>query len=244
MSLDPLVASMSESGREFLARIGRRFGSAEVLAQAERTLSAHEQYGAQVRLHGFSDADAQLLEAARDAAAARSRTQPKLTDAAYVHALEQAKHGRVRARSVLSSAYRRLRMIGGAQTQGLMLAINRVLTETSGPGGDDRVYAAELERLLETLSEPTLRELVADSGGAEAMSKATHALETLRRLDAGLGSGQLDAACEPHPETLESDAIDGMIVELARTAQFAAMAAAREFGNRSIASEFRLRLLP
>src|SRR5690606_13675204 len=113
--LDPLVASMSERGREFLARIGRRFGSVEVLAQAERTLRAHEQFGAQVRLHGFSSDDAKLLAAARDAAAARTRARPKLTDATYVSALEQAKHGRTRVRSVLSSAYRRLRMTGGAQ---------------------------------------------------------------------------------------------------------------------------------
>jgi hypothetical protein len=240
ISIMPLVASMSESGREFLARIGRRFGSVEVLAQAQRTLGAHEQFGAQVRLHGFSEADAKLLAAARDAAAARSGTRTKQTDATYVSALEQAKHGRTRVRSVLSSAYRRLRMTGGAQAQAVMQAINQVLTETSGPGGDDLVYAAELERLLETLSEPSVRDLVADSGGAEALAKATTALNTLRRLN----SGQFEAECAPRSDTLESDAIDGMIVELARTAQFAARAAAQEFGNRTIANEFRLRLLP
>jgi hypothetical protein len=251
MSIDPLVASMSASGREFLARIGRRFGSEEVLAQARRTLGAHERFGAQVRLHGFSEADAKLLAAATESAAtraasgaasgaqARTRARPKVTDANYVHALEQAKNGRTRARSVLTSAYRRLRMTGGAEAEPVMLAITRVLTETSGPGGDDRVYAGELERLIAVLSEPALRDTIADSGGPQALAKASAALATLTRVD----SDELDAACEPVPDNLDADAIDGMIVELVRTAQFAAKAAAKELGNRNIAVEFRLRLL-
>lgn len=243
MSIDPLVASMSASGREFLARIGRRFGSEEVLAQARRTLGAHERFGAQVRLHGFSEADAKLLAAATDWAAsgaqARTRARPKVTDANYVHALEQAKNGRTRARSVLTSAYRRLRMTGGAEAEPVMLAITRVLTETSGPGGDDRVYADELERLIALLGEPALRDTIADSGGPQALAKASAALATLTRVD----SDELDAACEPVPANLDADAIDGMIVELVRTAQFAAKAAAKELGNRNIAVEFRLRLL-
>lgn len=247
MLIDPLVASMSASGREFLARIGRRFGSEEVLAQARRTLGAHERFGAQVRLHGFSEADAKLLAAATDWAATRTasgtqahiRARPKVTDGNYVHALEQAKNGRTRARSVLTSAYRRLRMTGGAEAEPVMLAITRVLTETSGPGGDDRVYADELERLIAILSEPALRDTIADSGGPQALAKATAALATLTRVD----SDELDAACEPVPDNLDADAIDGMIVELVRTAQFAAKAAAKELGNRTIAVEFRLRLL-
>lgn len=238
MSLDPLVCSMSTSGREFLTRIGRRFGTHEVLAQARQTLGAHGRFGAELRTHGFSEADAKLLAAARDAAAAHTRTGLKVTDADYVRGIEEAKHSRARARSVLSSAYRRLRAIAGptgeAQTQTMMLAIKAVITESAAPGGDDRVYAADLERLISTLGEPTIRYVVADSGGAEAIVKATAALATLRRLDSQT------AAASDDPD---ADAIDGLIVELARTAQFAAQAAAKEASNRSIAMEFRLRLL-
>ncbi|PRQ03115.1 hypothetical protein [Enhygromyxa salina] len=238
MSLDPL-ASMSPSGRAFLARIGRRFGTEEVLAQARQTLTAHGRFGGELRLHGFSQADANLLAAAREAAAARSqstraRAGLKVTDSNYVLGLVQAKNGRTRARSVLSATYRRLRATGGPDAEDVMTVIKRVLTETAQPGGDDQSYAEDLVLLIDTLSEPEIRDAVADSGGAEALAMATAALATLRRLDAE------STTCSDDPE---ADAIDGLIVELARTAQFAAQAAAKEVGNRSIAMEFRLRLL-
>lgn len=237
MSTDPLAASMSRSGREFLARIGRRFGTREVQAQARHTLAALDRLGPQLRDHGFGEDDARLLAAASEAAAARRR-EVKVTDSAYVFGLDQAKSSRGRARSVLLCAYRRLRMTGGPEARPAMELIEGVITTTSGPGGDDRIYAAELERLLETLRDAGVREAVAASGGAEVEAKVEAALATLAQLDAELAAGG-----EADPEELEADAIDGMIVELVRMAHFAAKAAAMELGDRTLAKEFRLRLL-
>ncbi|KIG19563.1 hypothetical protein DB30_00072 [Enhygromyxa salina] len=230
---------MSETGRAFLARIGRRFGTEEVLAQAGQTLAAHGRFGDQLRLHGFSNDDAKLLAAAREAAAARNKTSRaraglKVTDSTYVLGLTEAKNARARARSVLSSTYRRLRATGGPDTQDVMTVIKQVLTQTSQPGGDDQIYAKDLELLIETLGEPEIQAVVSNSGGDEAVAKASAALASLRRLESQ------STPCSDDPN---ADAIDGLIVELARTAQFAAQAAAKEAGNRTIAMDFRLRLL-
>lgn len=230
MSLDPVLASIPEGARELLARIGRRFGSREVQAQARQTLIALGRFAAELRLHGFGDADARLLAGARAEAALRTRVRAKVTDRDYVVGLGEAKTSRARARSVLSSAYRRLRASGGPGAETSMEVLAAILAETSEPGGDDRVYATQIEHLLEVLARPGISEAVVDSGGPEAVNKLTRALVALRNLD------------EPTPtlEDLESDILDGLMMELARTAQFAAQSAAREVGNRAIASEFRL----
>ena len=236
MSQHPLVAELSPSGREFLARIGRRFGTRAVLAQAGHTLDALARHGDALREYGFGADEAKLLAAARDAAKARKRTQAKLTDAVYVHGLEEAKAARDQARLVLSSAYRRLRMFGSDEGQAVMAAILEVLTAISRPGGDDQVYARDLARLRELMNKPGIAAVVADSGGPEALALVRGALGTMHRLEAGLD-------VEVSPDDAESDAIDGMIVELARLAQFAARAVAKESGNRALAKDFRLRLM-
>lgn len=224
---------MSESARSFLSRIGRRFGSREVLAQAEATLVAQERFSAELRLHGFGDADASLLAAARAAAAERAGGRSVGTDRAYVLALDDAKTSRARARSVLTSAYRRLRGAGGPLAEGAMPVIAAALTATSEPGGDDRDYAASIDLLVQTLEEPAIREAVADCGGPEAAAKLRRARSTLR---------EVDEAAAPS-EDPELDALFGLLVELCRTAHFAAQSASKEVGQRAIAWEFRLRLL-
>lgn len=232
MSIESLLAPLSDDARAFLGRVGRRFGTQEVLAQAKHTLASHSQLPTELRLHGFSAADGERLAAARKAAASLARLDTKVTDRDYVLALVEAKTSRGRARSVLLSAYRRLRASGGSSPEvtQAMTAISAVITETGEPGGDERVYAAHLSRLREVLALPSVATEVADSGGPEADAKLVSALATLRRVDEG----------EAPAANRNEDVLDGMIVELCRTAQFAAQSAAKEIGDGAIAGKFRL----
>jgi hypothetical protein len=151
-----------------------------------------------------------------------------------VQALVEAKTSRARARSVLLSAYRRLRASGAASPElaQAMIQISAVVSETGEPGGDEQVYAAHLSRLREVLALSSVASEVADSGGAEADAKLVEALASLRRVEA-------EEANAP-AVSRDDDVLDGMIVELCRTAQFAALSAAKELGNMAIAGEFRL----
>jgi hypothetical protein len=232
MSLDSLLAPLSDEAKAFLGRIGRRFGTQEVLAQAKFTLTAHGRFANDLRLHGFSIADRDRLAAAREVAASLARADTKVTDRDYVLALAEAKNSRARARSVLLSAYRRLRASGGSSPEvaQAMTAISEIITQVGEPGGDDHVYAAHLGRLREVLAIPKVASEVADAGGPEADALLADALTSLRRAD------EADTATHIRDE----DVLDGLIVELCRTAQFAAQSLAKELGDRTIAGEFRL----
>ena len=232
MSADNLLSPLSDEARTFLARIGRRFGTQEVQAQAKRTLVAHGRFENELRLHGFSLADRDRLASARILATSLVRPDTKVTDRRYVDALGEAKTARARARSVLLSAYRRLRATGGPSPEiaQAMSEISAVISETGEPGGDDRVYAVHVSRLREVLAMKTVAFEVAHSGGTEADVMLVEALDTLRRVTEG------DASAVVRDE----DVVDGLIVELCRTAQFAAQSVAKELGDRSIAGEFRL----
>lgn len=232
MSLESLLSPLSDDARAFLARVGRRFGTQEVLAQAKQTLEAHRRFANDLRLHGFSAADRDRLAAARIAAASLVRADTKITDRDYVQALGEAKDSRARARSVLLSAYRRLRASGGSSPElaHAMSEMSDVISQTAEPGGDDHVYAAHLARLREVLALPLVASEVSSSGGPEADAMLAGALETLQRVN---------EVASPAVNR-DDDVLDGMIVELCRTAQFAAQSVAKELGDRSIAGEFRL----
>jgi hypothetical protein len=232
MSIESLLSPLSDEARNFLGRVGRRFGTHEVLDQAEYTLASHSRFTNELRLHGFSADDRKQLANARAAAASLARLDKKITDRDYVAALGEAKTSRARARSVLLSAYRRLRASGGSSPEvaHAMAEISAVITQTAEPGGDDHVYAVHLSRLREVLALPSVQAEVASSGGPEADAKLVEAQATLRRVNEA-------QACA---NNRDEDVLDGLIVELCRTAQFAAQSAAKEIGNGAIAGAFRL----
>jgi hypothetical protein len=232
MSIESLLSPLSDDARSFLGRVGRRFGTNEVLAQAKQTLAAHGRFADELRLHGFSAADAERLAAAREVASSLGRADTKVTDRDYVLALVEAKTCRGRARSVLLSAYRRLRASGGSSPEvaQAMTEISAVISEAGEPGGDDRVYAVHLAHLRAVLALPLVRREVADSGGPQADAKLAEAIATLRRVDEGAAP----------VISRDDDVLDGLMVELCRTAQFAAQSAAKEIGDGAIAGQFRL----
>jgi hypothetical protein len=232
MSIESLLSPLSDDARAFLGRVGRRFGSQEVRAQAKHTLGAHGRFANELRLHGFSADDGKRLAAAFAAAKSLGRLDNKVTDRNYVQALVEAKTSRARARSVLLSTYRRLRAAGASSPElaHAMTQIADVVSETGEPGGDDHVYAVHLARLREVLALPSVAAEVAESGGPEADAKLVEALATLRRAE----------EAETPAVSRDEDVLDGLIVELCRTAQFAALSAGKEIGNKALAGEFRL----
>ncbi len=243
MSPEQLLAPLSPAGRELLVRIGRRFAARAVLHQARHTLAALERHGPTLVEFCFSLAEGERLAQAFAVATAlaerRPEDPPETTDAAYLLALGQAKSARSRARSVLLSNYRGLRLFADAGPgQATLAAMREVLAATSGPGGDERVYAAELAQLLTVLERPELVEATAAAGGAQARAALEFGLAQLRAQEL-----EPDAPSPGGDAQAQRDAIDGMIVELARTASFAAKVAANELGERGLAKAFRLRFM-
>jgi hypothetical protein len=110
-SLVPIdLNNIAPKARAEYLRIGRQYGSTDTLNQANKTLGAYEKYGAEIKLHGFSQKDYQRLGDARDGliAAGAGRTeqagQRKATTKAFSAAQEEGKEARETARAILEGA--------------------------------------------------------------------------------------------------------------------------------------------
>jgi hypothetical protein len=109
MTID--LKSIPADVRTQLIAVGRQFGSADTLAQAEATLRACSSYGKLLEEHGFVAADiAHLREACEQLSAAGEppASARKLTSLEYVHAMHEGKTLREQARAILHIIMQRL----------------------------------------------------------------------------------------------------------------------------------------
>ena len=238
----PIDASqLSPQACERYIRLGKAFSSTDTLAQANRTLNALQKHGAEVAKDGFGGADAALLLDARDTLVAQgvgreeARGARKLRRSAHAEAVRRGKIARLSARSVLRSTARQLRETGGDAADAAALTIDAALAETSALPKGGQAIADQLDYLRHTLEDATVAAAAAGRGGADALAALTQASAALRATE----QARVDRRGTP-AATERLDLIDGIIVELARSARRAATAAARRLGTPELEHDFAL----
>lgn len=236
MTLD--LDAFSPAARARQIKVGQSFGSQDTLNQANRTLAAFGDYGAQVTSFGFNAKDAQQLKDARDMLVAAgvdresSRGKKKVTSQALTGALKQGQQARLRARAILHGVLEDLEDLGAADAE---RTVTTALQQTAATPDTAERLAAQLERLAQTMTADGIAAVAAERGGPDAVTVLGQAAAGLRSADQNNAVGRGTPA-----ETQRLDQIDGIIVRLARRARKAAVVAGRELGNPALAQAFRL----
>jgi hypothetical protein len=236
MPLD--IALLSPQARERYLAIGRRYTSADTLAQAHKTMLAHAKYGLLLVPYGFGMGDGQRLGEARDRlhVCKVDRTQVAGDSLAlrntHTAARRKAKVERRCVRSVLDLALGTLIEDGDEATAN---RVQVVAKQTRTPTTTDQELLEQLDMLADVLADEQVAEAIADRGGpeiAQRLEDATTNLSTAVRLRAA--KPDLSAVAD------ERDILDGIIVSLTRAARNAARITARHLGQPAIEAEFKL----
>ncbi|HSN99292.1 MAG TPA: hypothetical protein VLS89_13445 [Candidatus Nanopelagicales bacterium] len=239
MDLD--LSTISPQVRAEYIRIGRGFGSALTLAQANRHLEALRTHGAALVEHGFGAADETQLGGARDMLQQRSvgrtvaKGSKKASSKRRAEAMALGRQARKGGQAILGSTARALREQGGDSALEAARAIEGKLEETRrSPGRDGEGLAVQLEVMKSALVEPAVAAAAAERGGAAMVLRLEKAIAELR-------AGNQKKLVRGTPEETEQlDLLDGLVVTLTRNARKAALAAAEQLGMPSLAAAFEL----
>jgi polyhydroxyalkanoate synthesis regulator phasin len=238
MALDLTVYVGEE--RAALVNLGSQYGSESTLKQAAKTLEGLKKYAEQLRAHGFSASDKTLLQNAHDAliAAGVSRTTAlgakKITNKTYDNAVKTGKLLRESARSIAEGVLRDVRGATDAAQRQAALTVQTTLAQTGTAPDDATLLADQLELLQKTLESTALANFLKERGGLDALTKFPEVLKSLREV------GTVVTLRGTPVETETLDLIDGIIIELTRSARKAAKVLAKELGEPAINSVFEL----
>jgi hypothetical protein len=223
-----------------LIRLGEQFGSQDTLDQANQTLAAYKEHAVALKPSGFADKHAKELDGARDglvdAGVGReaAKGKKKVTGEAYVDAMNQATTARINARAVLEGVREDLEGQDGAGAAEAERIASAVLRQTRSAPKKAEPMAQQLAQILDALKNKDVAAEAAAQGGPESVGALEGAIAALRKAD------QEDVGGRGTPvETEKLDLLDGIIVQHARRARRAAVAAAR-LGNPALVEAFRL----
>ena len=224
--------------------VGQQFSSSDTLNQADKTLNALaiEGYAALLAAHGFGAKDTSRLVALRtalEAAGGRrdsAQTGKKTTNKTYQDALATAKKTRNKAVSILGTALDELRKVSSEEAKAARDTIAAVLTNTKSVGADARSLAGQLEQFQSLLQDDkTVSNATADRGGPKLLEDLLKQSKDLRAV-----SPTKQTTRGTPQETERMDLLDGLIIELTRSARKASRSAANETGQEAIIAAFEL----
>ncbi len=231
------LAAISPEARRRYIRIGRRYKTPNVLAQADQSVQALEQYGAIVALHGFGAeeqerfVDGRVMLQGRQEGKDQAVAQRSITGQTYEVAVENGKAARQTARTTLQTIDKSATEKGEIDVATL---VRTALTQTSLLP-EDRLLVDHLSILHTAVRAPIVVPFVISRGGVDFTQRLQTARDNLRAAQsARAGHNPVTSVAE------ERDLLDGMLVSLARSARDAAKAAARHLGQPSIAAAFKL----
>ncbi|MBI4614698.1 MAG: hypothetical protein HY720_13895 [Planctomycetes bacterium] len=239
MALD--LSTLSARKREEYVNLGRQYGSADTLAQANQTINSLGTEATFLVDHGFGPDDATRLTGARDGLLAAgggregARTGKKTTSLAYVSAMDAGKGARTQGRAVLGNAAASLAELEGDAPQKAVERATAVLERTGTAGDDATLLADQLGLLAGALQDKVIAEEAKGRGGPAAVATIGKAAKKLRDV------APTKAPPRGTPvETEEIDLFDGLIVTLCRAARKSARSAGRLLGRPALAKAFAL----
>lgn len=234
------IDQLTPEERERYHTLGQKYKTPDVLAQASKTLRAHELYGLLLVLCGFGLDDGALLLELRDllretdGGHLQAVDDRKLLGNTYASAKQEAKDERSSARTLASLIVSPLNRLG--QTE-LAQRTSLALKQTSKVEGDKQLLD-QLKSLHELLSLPEMAEVIANRGGPQIVAGLKSSHDTLLALvQQRAGQPEVPAAAA------RRDILDGAVVSLCRAARDASKIAARRLGRPEIAEAFKLDLL-
>jgi hypothetical protein len=232
------IDALAPRARERYLTIGRRYLSAAVLAQANKTLRALEKFAVHLVRHGFGPRDVERLRDGRDALLAhetgRSQTAAarKVISQSNVAIEQEARDARHGTRAVLGTAGDEALEQGADE---VAKRVSAALTQTRVQPDEEVQLLDQLETLYAAISDPEVLPLVADRGGPETVADLVLARGSLTTLV----EQRADSSADPAAADAR-DIVDGYVVTLARNARAAARVAARRLGQPAIAEAFKL----
>lgn len=239
MSLD--LSKLPVAARARYVDVGRRYGSDLTLNQANHTLNALSAHGKTLVGFGFAVADGERLKDARDllveAGVGRdqARGSRKRTSTALLAAIKRAKAARKRGQAIVLALLDQSEELGLTPQRDALLA---TAAQTRSAGADEELLGRQLDLLQAALSQAALKTAVKDRGGPDAVTELAAAAAELRSTAAAARSTPGTPA-----ETEQLDLLDGIIVELTRSARRCARAAAAALGRPALAKAFELLFL-
>ncbi len=239
--MDVTMITVAPLARAHLIKLAQGLSRTNVVAQAGQTLSALSTHGTKLVDYGFGAADIASLKNAREVlvAAGSGRTQRRMGKKqalfARREAMRRARALRLRALSVLQSAGRLLILESDAAAHEAVGRINAALHMYSAVEEKAEPMAAQLSALNDVLAVEAIAKAVKSRGGPKLVKAIGVLVQELR---------DAEDACSfrrgTPEETEQLKVLDGMIVELVRSARSAASAAAKELGEPSLITAFRL----
>jgi hypothetical protein len=236
MSVD--IDAIAPAARKRYLLLGRRYITANVLAQAEKTMRGLTKYGPLLVDHGFGEEDGQDLTGVtaalrqQDTGSAQALGLRKMTSQTTSGTFDKGKLGRRSLRSILSAT---MRVLGEKGEEDLASMVQSVLKETKTLSGN-AMLPKQIEMLLDVLEDPAVAEVARNRGGSTAViarHTALHA-ELLNALGDRAETSPITSANE------RRDVLDGIVVTICRQAYTAAQLAARALGQPAIEVEFEL----
>jgi hypothetical protein len=232
------TAALAPRARERYLTIGRRYLTAAVLAQANKTLRGLQKYAIHLARHGFGPRDGGRLTDGRDSLLAyetgrsSTATERKLVTQSNVDVEQNARDARHGSRSVLAVAGDEALEQGA---DAVSKRIDLVLEQTRVQPEEEVQLLDQLEALYPVITASEVLSLIADRGGPETITE----LVTARGDLTVLVNARSDRAADPATAD-DRDIVDGYVVTLTRRARAAANVAARRLGQPAIAEAFKL----
>jgi hypothetical protein len=237
MDLDKL----SSDAKDRYARIGRSFGSERTLAQGLQTLVGLRAHSDVLADYGFAAEDVQDLEQAigwlQDAGVGREGTivQKKGNAVELLGLVKQGKGLRQRLRGLTTTVIERLGRTPSDDERALIAQLDAVLDQTDTSGAEPQKLIDQLKLLLNSFAHASFAG-VASSRGGDALRQQVEAF--IPKLQTAADTiDQLRG--NPIP-TARLDLIDGVIVELVRSARRAARGASDDLGRPELEQVFGL----
>lgn len=236
MALD--LSKVPAAARERYVGMGRRFGSELTLNQANHTLNALDDHDKTLAGFGFSKGDGERLKEARDllvqagVGRAQARGERKQTSTEMLQAMQRAKAARKRGQAILLALLDQSEELGlGAKRPALLATAAQIRSS----GEDAELLGQQLDLLRSTLSGAEVAKAAADRGGPESLKELEAAAKALREAAASWRRSPGTPV-----ETERLDLLDGIIIDLVRSARRSARAAASALAQPALAKAFEL----
>jgi hypothetical protein len=217
----------------------------ELQAQGGKTLAAFEQYEAEASDNGFIREDrdelAELLEegAKRPEERAQQGEVSKGITSVQRQNMKEGKTCRGRLRPIAEAVVGRLgRRKADEATSAALVRVRSALEKTASAGEDTEKLATQLALLVEVLSQPEIAAEASKRGANAPLAEAQALVVKLRAGARTLGARDVRSLADER-----ADIIEGLTIDLLRSARRAARAAATSLGRPEIAKAFELDLL-
>jgi hypothetical protein len=235
------IEALSADAKARYIRLGATFGSERTLAQGNKTLLGWRDYGPVIEPYGFVAEDAQDLkqcvEALKELGVGREGAiiDKKTNAVELLNLIKQGKSLRSRLRNLHITVSERLARSPSDDDSRLIAQLKATLDVTDTSGAEPQRLIDQLKLLLKSFDNATF---TAAAAGRSGDALRNQAIAHIPKLQAAADA--LNVVRGTPEQTTRLNLIDGIIVELVRSARRAARNAASDLGRPELETIFGL----